>query len=150
MDMNIVTAYGIQFAYGEVPKNAEPTGFGDEVWYHDKEGNIRHSPPRTKMSHPYSYDAIVLFNTGKPTNGSAYSDRMQEWDYEKFNKHLGTGEIKFRWGSQSSVETFARLYFDDVTLKVTKVVEICNVATGYPVGLICWHSDKNKTETVQG
>ena len=66
-----------------------PTGFGDEVYYHDEDGFLRHFPTRTKYSHPYSYDPIVLFNTGAKGDASAYSDRMVGWDYDKFYGWLG-------------------------------------------------------------
>ena len=120
-----------------------PTGFGDEVYYHDEDGFLRHFPTRTKYSHPYSYDPIVLFNTGAKGDASAYSDRMVGWDYDKFYACLGKinngqGELGFRWGDRNLVTALMRDYNDDPVLEVTRVVEMCNASTGYPVWLVVY------------
>jgi hypothetical protein len=120
-----------------------PTGFGDEVYYHDDQGLLRHFPPRTKYSHPYSYDPIVLLDSGTEGDGSAYSDRMVGWDYNKFYACMGKindgkGEMCFRWGSRELVTAFMRDYNDDPGLIVTRVVEMCNVSNGYPVWLVVY------------
>ncbi len=126
------------------PINGHPTGWGDEVYYYDGD-LLRHYPPRTKQSHPYSYDPIVLIDTKEEGNGSAYSDRMMGWDPEKFRACMAdVGEMRFQWGNSQVVQRMARAYFDDVTLKVVKVIEMCNSSTGYPVWLIVWKSTKEQ------
>lgn len=144
-----------------------PTGFGDEVYYHDEDGFLRHFPARTKFSHPYSYDPIVLVDTGAKGDASAYSDRMVGWNYEKFYACLGKinngkGEMAFRWGDRKLVTALMRDYNDDPALEVTRVVEMCNASTGYPVWLVVYKkgpemkkfqlaygASKNQTVTVK-
>lgn len=124
------------------PKNSHPTGFGNEHYYYDGD-LLRHYPPRTKHTHPYSYDPIVLIDTGVEANGSAYSDRMSQWDYDKFRAAMkNTGEMHFSWHNKNLVQNMAREYFDDPTLKIVKVIEMCNASSGYPVWLLTWYSNK--------
>lgn len=125
-----------------------PTGFGEEKYYHDADGFMRHHPPRTKWSHPYSYDPIeVVFTCGDAT-GSAYTDRMTSWDYTKFYDELGKlnkgkGEMSFSWSNRELVQKFCRRYFNDKSMTITRVVEMCNQSTGYPLWLISWNSKKD-------
>lgn len=123
------------------PQDAYPTGWGDELAYHDQDGT-RHIPPRTKFSHPYSYDPIVLFDTGEKSTDSAYSDRMSQWNYEKFRASMkDQGEMHFSWHSKDAVQKFLRAYYSENTtevLHVTRVVEMCNASSGYPVWFIEW------------
>ena len=114
----------------------QESGRGDEKYYYDVDGHIHHVPPRTKYTHPYSYDAITLFNNGDTATSSVYSDRMAQWDYEKFRKAMEEqGELGYDWHDGEKVTKMCQTYFDNPTLQVVKVVELCNVATGYPV----WH-----------
>lgn len=120
-----------------------PTGFGDEVYYHDEDGFLRHFPPRTKDRHPYSYDPIVLLDSKTKGDASAYSDRMVGWNYDKFYACLhkindGKGEMGFRWSDRNLVTALMRDYNDDPGLQVTRVVEMCNASTGYPVWLVVY------------
>lgn len=120
-----------------------PTGFGDEVYYYDADGFQRHIPARTKYSHPYSYDPIVLFDTREKGDASAYSDRMVGWNYNKFYACMGKlnngkGEMAFRWSDRQLVTALMRDYNDDPVLEVTRVVEMCNASNGYPVWLVVY------------
>ncbi len=91
------------------------SGWGDEKYYYGEDGLMRHWPARTKHSHPYHYDPIVLIDTGVVGDGSAYSDRMVQWDSKKFydclRKHTGgKGELAFSWGNRRpGDETDARV-----------------------------------------
>lgn len=128
-----------------------PTGYGDEVYYHDEDGFLRHVPTRTKRSHPYNYDPIVLIDSGEKGNASVYSDRMVSWDYDKFYACLhkinnGMGELSFRWASRDLVTALMRDYNNDPGLEVTRVVEMCNASNGYPVWLVVYN-DSQKTNT---
>lgn len=144
-----------------------PTGYGDEVYYHDEDGFLHHFPARTKYSHPYSYDPIVLIDTGVKGDASAYSDRMVSWNYDKFYACLGKintgkGETAFRWGNRELVTSLMREYNDDPGLEVARVVEMCNASSGYPVWLVVYKkgpevknsqlsygASKNQTVTVK-
>jgi len=134
------------------PKVTYPTGWGDEVYYHDEDGFICHIPPRTEFSHPYSFDPIVLFYTGKEHQRADYSDRLQQWDYDKFKKCMEeagnvSGELHFRWGNRDQVTKLMRLYYDDPKLEVVKVVKQCNANSGYPLWIIYYNPGAKEKST---
>ena len=81
-------------------------------------------------------------------NGSAYTDRMWQWDYEKYNelcqKHFGDkGQTNWLYREPKAIEAFIRDYNDDQTLILTKVVEYCNASNGYPVWNLIWYKENN-------
>lgn len=122
----------------------EPTGWGDEKYYRDDDGNIRHVPPRTRDTHPWNYDPMTLINTGEKATGSAYSDRMSQGNYKQFRLAMQErGELQFDWGDVNEVTQMCQTYYNDPTLQVTKVVHMCNQATGFPVWYIEYVSTKN-------
>lgn len=129
------------------PENvvSHPTGWGDERYYIDKEGVTRFIPARTKMSHPYNYEPIVLLRSEKKGTDNAYTDRMCGWDRDKFYKGLEQkGELRFSWGDKTKVNNFLRVYYDDPTIEVVQVVEYCNEATGYPTWFLGWVTKKGE------
>ncbi len=91
-------------------------------------------PYRTKWTHPYNYDPILQYDNGQQASDTVYSDRLAQWDREKFDrlfkKHLdGKGWLN---GSPKAMEAFLCEYLDKpVTL--CRVEEHCNQATGYPL-----------------
>lgn len=126
------------------PNNGSPTGYGNEVYYVDDNQIGRHYPPRTKATHPYNYDPIILIHASGNITSSAYSDRMRSWEPEKFDFAIGqgVGEMRFSWGRTEAVNAFLHSYYDDPTIKIVKVMEYCNVATGYPCWFLAWGSAK--------
>lgn len=92
-------------------------------------------PHRSKYEYPYSYDPITQFSNGKQGNSSCYSDRMKQWDANKYDDCSGAVSNKSDyWNIPSAkIEEFLRLYYADPTLELVKVVEYCNQATGFPV-----------------
>ena len=135
----MIDIFGNGYTINKLPKGVitYPTGFGEEVYFYDKSGYTYHVPSRTKSSHPYNYDPITFFQNGDEDQVYVYSDRMQQWDYEKFNKAIeGKGEMAFRWADKEAVTQFMRSYYDDVGLTVCSVVEMCNASSGYPLWLI--------------
>ncbi len=102
---------------------------------------------RTKQSHPYSYDGFVQWRGGenKEANGTIYSDRLLQWDYEKHNelceKHFGNKGQYWDARHPEKIEAFLRDWVDDQNLKLIFVMEYCNVSSGYP----CWRFDYHKT-----
>jgi hypothetical protein len=97
---------------------------------------------KTKYTHPYSYDPFVVWRGEGEANGSAYTDRLLQWDYDKHNelrrRHFGD-VAQLRWGTDdpAKIEAFLRDFFDSPELRLVKVVEYCNVSNGYP----CWRLD---------
>lgn len=86
---------------------------------------------------------MMLFDTGVAGNASAYSDRMTSWNHDKFHACMGKlnngkGEMSFHWGDSKLVTAFMQDYYDDPKLEVTRVVEMCNASSGYPVWLVVY------------
>lgn len=100
--------------------------------------NIDGSPRKSKLTHPYNYDPFDLYSTGKESNGSAYSDRIYQWNHEKHDtlcmKHFGNKGQYWDNREVNKIQDFLRDYFDSPELVLTKITEYCNQATGYP----CW------------
>lgn len=123
-----------------------PTGWGDELYYHTDIG-IKHIPTRTKYSHPYSYDPIVQYDNGKESNGSVYTDRLMQWDYEKYNKcalkHFGDTRQYFDRLTPKQIQAFLREYLDDKKLILVKSIEMCNASNGFPLWLLQYKGSKN-------
>lgn len=126
-----------------------PFGFDDvciDRGPHPDDDLDRQSPPRTKSSHPYSYDPFTVWGgSSKECNGSEYTDRLAEW-YPKYHE---IGRRIFgdrRWfGTHchgEKIEEFLRELRSDPTLKLTRVVEYCNVSSGYPVWRVDFNSSK--------
>lgn len=108
---------------------------GEIFNFRDLNGNI---VKRNKFLHPYSYDMYVIEERGynSNTDSSVYSDRMRQWDYEKFNrlKKEVFGEKcgdYFSNFSYENIEVFLSKYFDTEVV-LTSVCEGCNVSNGYP------------------
>jgi len=90
---------------------------------------------RTKASHPYAYDLHVIWRgrAAKET-GADYSDRLHQWDPEKFDRcakeHMPGKRFNNATGGQ--VEAFLRAYHGDPGLHLIAIQEGCNPSNGYP------------------
>jgi len=99
-------------------------------------------PRRTKWSFPYSYDPFTVWGEPFPNaacNGSVYVDRLEEWDHKKFARlieEVRVGEPHGRLFGEGCrgdlVQKFLRRWHDKPNLRLLRVIEYCNVATGYP------------------
>lgn len=101
---------------------------------------------RTKYSHPYNYDGFVLWRGGEneEANGTIYSDRLLQWNWNKHNKLC-----KKHWGNEGQwwdqrepekVEAFLRDWTEYQDLKLIFVMQYCNQSNGYPY----WRFDYQK------
>jgi hypothetical protein len=102
--------------------------------YVDLKGN---NVTRTRETHPYGYDAYVIWK-GDYVDGqgsSEYSDRLLQWDWDKFNscsREVWGNEAQYFNNRQpEDIERFLGLYFDK-NVKLTALMEGCNVSNGYP------------------
>jgi hypothetical protein len=104
---------------------------------------------RSKLSHPYTYSAFVLWpmSFGKPITGwdsAVYTDRLQQWDPDKYarlgQKHMA-GK---RWDNATpeQVQAFMREYNDDPDLRMVALQECCNVSNGYPIWILHYKTGK--------
>ena len=90
---------------------------------------------------------VVQFDSRKKSNNSVYSDRLYQWDSEKYNtccqKIWGNEGQSFYGRDAESIEKFLRLYFDNQDIVLCKIVRYENVASGYPY----WHFMFNDGKT---
>jgi hypothetical protein len=113
----------------------------------DTEGN-----PVRKTSHtnPYNYDTFIMIGEPNiaPTKGACYSDRLMQWDFKKHDKCLeavfGEGDTGQYWSSRSpeGIEKFLRLYFDDSSIELVRVLQGCNASNGYPFWVFEYNMDE--------
>ncbi len=97
-----------------------------------------HLGPRTRQTHPYSYDPILVHATGEEPTGSLYSDRLMGWyGYDTvraaMQRHFGDQRDDYSGRSVSSIDAFLRELLGQPELRVVRIEEHCNQATGYPV-----------------
>lgn len=91
---------------------------------------------RPKSEYPYSYDPFRIYRRCYSCKDSAVdSDRMFEWDPEKFNQCCteiwgNTGQ-NFTVRHPAEIERFLERYFGKRIL-LTGVMECCNMSNGYP------------------
>lgn len=100
---------------------------------------------RTKDTHPYSYDGYVVWRGGKnkEVTGTAYSDRLREWDCEKYDT------LSEKYGNPASmnkknpaeIEKFLQDYNNEPKLKLILIMEYCR-NNGYPVWRFDYHIPK--------
>lgn len=115
------------------------------VMYCDDYGNIIQDKnawtgeplKRTKSSHPYSYEPFTVWGSRDEKASGVYSDRMFQQDPIKFNKCYqevwgNTGQY-FDNRYSCEIERFLQLYYEDISIKLTWIVEDCNVSNGYPL-----------------
>lgn len=107
-----------------------------------------HRVERSKAEYPYSYDAFVTWRglANEELNGSVYSDRLYQWDWEKHNalcnKHFGNQGQRWSERQPDKIEAFLRDYLDDPELVLGLVMEGCNVSSGYPYWYFGYKSSK--------
>jgi hypothetical protein len=111
---------------------------------------MRNNPVRTKAEYPYSYDPFTTWGgPSEDCNGSVYTDRLRDWDYDK-TQRIGdevfgrSGNWFGRGLNPKKVELFLQRWMDEPALRLTRVVEYCNVSTGYPVWRLDYHTPEKK------
>ncbi len=118
-----------------------------DIWgpYIDENGT---PVKRSKQSFPYNYDSFVQWRggTNEEINGSCYSDRLLQWNYEKcrtlMQKHFGESGDYFSRRKPEAIESFLREYFEDDSLRLILIMEHCNQSTGYPLWSFEYHTKK--------
>ena len=92
---------------------------------------------KTPLTHPYNYDPFVIWENEQKAEGSVYSDRMLQWDYEQFNKSVkavfGDTRQIFTGSTPEQIQELLRLYFEKPDLILCKITQHCNQSTGNPI-----------------
>lgn len=95
---------------------------------------------RTPFSHPYNFDQYVIWKSEEfdknKIYSAEYSDRMLEWDIEKFTKCaeevFGNQGQFFDDRNPKDIEKFLIKYFGQ-NLKLVAIEKCCNPSSGYPI-----------------
>lgn len=93
---------------------------------------------RTPFTHAYNYDEYVIYkdeNFKEVKCDAVYSDRLYQWDYDKFNRcckevFKNQGQY-FSERDPKEIEKFLSLYFEK-EVKLMAITQGCNASTGYP------------------
>ncbi len=109
---------------------------------------------KSKRDFPYNYDTFVLYGTSNMEFGcTEWSDHILRRDYKKYNKCLmevfgNEGQI---WSSRDfkSIEKFLKLYLEDESIELVRVLEGCNQSSGYPVWAFQFNNDESKARKAQ-
>lgn len=98
---------------------------------------------RTPESHPYSYEEYVLWKKEykEEKARSVYSDRLRQQDHQKEKEVClavfgDTGQY-FNNRKPEDVERYLSKLLD-IEIKLTAILEACNVSSGYPYWRFCY------------
>lgn len=105
---------------------------------------------RTQWDCPYSYDEFVVYKTEKyePTDSAVYSDRLWEWDPNKFRRAVAAvwpeqpRSQMFHGKKFKDLEKFLQLYMGE-QVQLTAVTQGCNVGNGYPYWVFLYRRPAN-------
>lgn len=98
---------------------------------------------RTPKTHPYSYDAFVVFKARdyRKTDHVADHDRMRQWEPETYSvaAHaiFGTDHPTFSNCTPTDINRFLSHYFAKPVI-CTALLENCNWSSGYPYWTFCY------------
>lgn len=144
----------------------EYKGYMDGV-YLDLAGNPIERTPET---YPYAYDAFAVYKSEdyKETDSKVYSDRLLEWDPSAFKAAVcevwpETPESQMFSGKKpgdiqrflslylkkthsSSTNPYAKASWDKKDIKLTAVMQGCNVGNGFPYWIFAYREIKAKEE----
>ena len=93
---------------------------------------------RTPIDFPYSYDEYLLWRKDyhKDKSQTVYSDRLFQWDSEKYNKCceeiFGNHGQYFDDRNPEDINKFLNKYLGK-EVKLTAVLQSCDGSTRYPV-----------------
>ena len=103
-------------------------------------------PIRTVTAHPHSHDPFYNWKrTDVKANGSVYTDRLLQWDWDKHNclseKHFGD-RAQVLWGQRdpAKVEAFLRDWNEDLELVLVAIIQYVNHASGFPLWRLDYRS----------
>ena len=103
------------------------------------------SANKTKQEAPYSYSPFYHFrDTSGAESESACSDRLRQWDCEKWNearRMLSPGPLEYQ--SRLLPDAMMSFYLGK-PVKVVSLAEGCNVSNDYPYYIFRWRDAQSK------
>lgn len=122
----------------------------DRIDYHGQFVDLKGRPvKKTPHSNPYDYDLHVVWmgHYDPEKASSSYSDRMQQWDPDKFKecwKKVSTGQGIYAANKDPvTVNKFLNLYFG-YEVKITAIMQGCNKNSGFPFWLYIYEVEKKE------
>lgn len=125
--------------------------FGNERDHSDARW-VDPSQRKTKYTHPYSYSEFFIFGDRSvlgrpgihaiPEVHADYSDRLQQWNYAKFEEAGRSFKKRFDQFSAAEASQFLSTYYDK-PIRCVALAEGCNVGNGYPYWIF-WYVDDVK------
>lgn len=125
---------------------------GPKYWLDTWDNMWRQRDPRYDFVHknscytpecrPYNFSEYYLFNMKEKNTKyeAVYSDRMNQWDYEKFKRALDIVGSGMDWFDPNKAEKFMSAYYGRA-IEVAAMARGCNQSSGYPY-FIFWFRDK--------
>jgi hypothetical protein len=103
---------------------------------------------RTPDEYPYSFDTYYLWRDFEESDmegiDSVYSDRMRDWEPEKFKAALeASGKGWIDRMTKERAKTFIKVYYDG-KYECVGFGRGCNVSNGYPLGIFFLKEKKAK------
>lgn len=78
----------------------------------------------------------LVYNSGKESKESVYSDRLWQWDHEKYNRCCrevwGNEGQSFYGRSPEDIEKFLRLYLERNDVILCRILQDENHSDGFP------------------
>ena len=91
---------------------------------------------KSKETHPYNYDPVMVWNRGEVSESSVYTDRLFMWDHEKHDrlckKHFGDEGQFWNTRTPEQIEGFLQDYLGAPGLVLCEIQEQCKASTGCP------------------
>jgi hypothetical protein len=101
---------------------------------------------REQHDHPYSYSEFFIYGDRQVIRSkgleAVYSDRLQQWDYEKYERCCEEHPKAWRRpvGDRAAMSAWMTAYMGK-PVDVVALAEGCNVSSGYPYWIV-WFREK--------
>ncbi|TXG76186.1 hypothetical protein E6Q11_05135 [Candidatus Dojkabacteria bacterium] len=100
------------------------------------------------MKSAYTFE-MPQFDNGKTPTNTVYSDRLIQWDYERYNemckRHFGNHAQAFYDRAPEKIQAFLRDYMNNQNVVLCRVEELENKSTGYPYWRFDYCMDENES-----
>lgn len=111
----------------------------------------QHTPTRTPTTHPYGFDPHTVDGYPGPhpeCNQTLYGDRLQAWDYTRYEGCLRRMKAEYPQLSLAScvgAQAFLVMFTGDSELRVLRVIRYCCTTSGFSIYRYDIHNPKIAT-----